>query len=77
MNFQPRDRVITPNGPGVIVSMRMAPPNYSKAESYSVILDSKRNQLGYSGSVYPAEQVQALNEVQEGDYEDPPYWDEP
>lgn len=54
------DRVLTPSGPGTIAYIRMAPPDYTRAEAVSVVLDAKRNTAGYGGSIFAADQVRAL-----------------
>lgn len=61
--FDKGDRVNTSLGAGTIVYKRMAPPNYSVAEAYSVCLDSKKaaSELppfpSYTGTMLPADQV--------------------
>jgi len=57
MNFNRNDRVITPHGPGTVAYRRMEAPDYTKAVSYSVILDHKKDLPGYTGSTYSADQV--------------------
>jgi len=55
--------VVTPNGLGTIVYVRMKAPNYSEPEAYSVLLYIKH--LGseqpplptYTGTIFSAEQV--------------------
>ncbi len=58
------DRVITPGGPGEVISKRMSAPTFTEAEAYSVCLDSKKAESekppfpSYSGTTYPAADVQ-------------------
>lgn len=49
--------VNTPDGPGTVGFVRMAPPNYSQPEAVSVILNSKRNNPNYKGTMYSANVV--------------------
>jgi hypothetical protein len=42
---------------GKVAYQRMAGPDYSRPKSVSVILDSLREYLNYSGTIFPAEQV--------------------
>jgi hypothetical protein len=51
------DPVITPDGEGVVIWLRMAGPDYVKPACFSVRLHKSANQRGYAGTVYPAEQV--------------------
>lgn len=39
--FDRNERVITPLGPGKVISRMMKPPYYTEVASYSVLLDSK------------------------------------
>lgn len=49
--------VRTPQGAGVVAYVRMAPPSYATVAAASVILDSKLGTPGYSGTVFPAEEI--------------------
>jgi hypothetical protein len=55
--FSQGKRVTTPNGPGEVVYVRMAGPDYSKAQAYSVKLDSKKSNPGYTGTMILASDV--------------------
>jgi hypothetical protein len=67
MMFAKGDRVVTPLGAGAVAYARMAPPEYVLPVSYSVVLDAKKAESekppfpAYSGTVFPADQVQPLN----------------
>lgn len=53
--FTADDRVRTPQGPGVVVYRRMAPPDFRVPQAYSVRLDGR----DHVGSIFPAEDVTA------------------
>jgi len=55
-----KDKVLTPQGEGVIVFVRNGPPDYNTPEAVSVILDSKRNAIGYSGTMFLAKEVKPI-----------------
>ena len=61
--FDKGDRVMTPQGPGVVIYRRMAGPDYRNVEAYSVCLDHKKAASekppfpSYTGTVFPAEEV--------------------
>ena len=57
--FDTGDRVMTPHGPGEVVSKRMAPPTFSEVQVYSVCLDSKKGQGTYTGTIFKADQVKS------------------
>jgi hypothetical protein len=59
VTFLKGDRVMTPIGAGAIAYARMAPPDYSTAEAYSVVLDDQRNRPGYTSTLFAAEFVTA------------------
>ena len=50
-------RVTTPQGPGTVAYQRLAAPDYREAEAVSVVLDAKRQQPGYVGTIFPAAAV--------------------
>ena len=54
-------RVRTPMGIGEVIYRRMAPPDYSRPECYSVLLDCERRP-GYSGTIFPADKVEELED---------------
>lgn len=54
------DRVQTRLGVGVVVYRRMAGLSYCEVEAYSVRLDFRVNDLGYTGTMFPAVQVRLL-----------------
>ena len=58
--FEKGDAVLTPDGPGVINYKRMSSLDLSRVAAYSVILNSKRDRLGYEGSLYSADLVKCL-----------------
>lgn len=62
MTFTQGQRVSTPYGLGSVAYQRMAPPDYSAAEAVSVVLDVKRAQLGYTGTILAASDVQPIGE---------------
>lgn len=47
---------------GTVAYQRMAPPDYTSAAAVSVVRDSKRDQIGYVGSIYPAAEVEPVAE---------------
>lgn len=53
----PGDRVTTDLGVGVIIYQVMAPPEYNQAYLFSVCLDNRKGTLGYSGTMFRAEEV--------------------
>jgi hypothetical protein len=63
--FQKGQRVQTPLGPGQVAYQRMGPPNYSKPEAVSVVLDAKQNKPGYTGTMFDAKKVKPLREDDE------------
>lgn len=42
---------------GTVAYVRMAPPSYDTIAAVSVVLDCRRDDPGYTGSVFAAEQV--------------------
>jgi len=62
--FEIGDRVKCPGGVGEIRYRRMEGPNYLEVESYCVYLEGKSSLLDYSGTVYPANQVQAIATIE-------------
>lgn len=60
--FTKGQRVTTPLGAGNVAYQRMAPPNYSKPASVSVVLDKKKTRSGYTGTVFKANDVKPLKE---------------
>jgi hypothetical protein len=57
VQFDKGARVLTPHGPGEVVSKRMKAPAYSEAAAYCVCLDSKKGQGTYTGTAYLASDV--------------------
>lgn len=55
--FDVGDRVITPHGAGKVVFWRFGSPDFSQVVAYGVLLDSKKDQYNYSGTVYPYKDV--------------------
>jgi hypothetical protein len=58
--FDSGQKVNTPLGPGVVQYKRMAPPDFCRAATYSVRLDSKAFDPMYNGTIFTAEQVVAI-----------------
>ena len=56
------DRVMTPGGKGGVASVRMGGPDYTKPLSVSVVLDSRKNDINYTGTTYPADKVFKIDE---------------
>lgn len=54
MIFKMNDLVMTPQGEGIVMYVRMAPPDYSEPQAYSVSIGSHR------GTIFLAEQVEAI-----------------
>lgn len=54
------DPVMTPDGEGIVIWLRLAGPDYVKPACFSVRLHKSVSQRGYAGTVYPAEQVQLV-----------------
>jgi hypothetical protein len=46
------DRVMTPNGPGGVVYVRMKPPEYTQVSEVSVLLDAYKQHINYRGTVF-------------------------
>lgn len=57
MNFVKGERVMTPLGAGGVAYQRMKGPDYTEAEAVSVCLDSKKNNIDYTGTLFPADKV--------------------
>jgi hypothetical protein len=56
MQFKRGDLVMTPKGEGLVMYVRMAPPDWREPEAYSISFA-----VGYHmGSIFPAEQVKAI-----------------
>ncbi len=64
MTFQQGDQVQTPLGPGRVAYQRMAPPDYREAAAVSVVLDARRAQPGYTGTIFAAAVVQPYDPVE-------------
>jgi hypothetical protein len=54
------DRVETKQGPGEVAYVRMAPPEFSRPQAVSVVLDAKRGTLGYAGTIFAAAEVRKV-----------------
>jgi hypothetical protein len=52
------DRVRTPYGAGTVAYVRMSPPDFRTIAAVSVVLDSRRADPRYTGTIVPANQVQ-------------------
>ena len=53
-------RVKTPLGYGTVCYVRMRPPEYREIEAVSVLLEARRNMIGYSGTIIKAELVEEV-----------------
>lgn len=51
------DRVMTPGGAGGVAYVRMHPPNYMTPKDVCVVLDSRKSDINYTGTTYPADKV--------------------
>lgn len=51
------DRVQTPHGAGTVAYVRMGPPDFATVHAVSVVLDSRRPDPRYTGTILPAEHV--------------------
>ena len=60
--FQTGDRVLADHKPGTVVFVRMARPDYNKADCYSVRMDNRADDPSYAGSIWPACDVFAIDE---------------
>lgn len=56
--FSQGDRVIANGKSGRVAFIRYAPPDFSQVDAVSVILDERKHDPRYKGSIFPAEQVQ-------------------
>lgn len=45
---------------GIVAYVRMGPPDYTKPEAVSVVLETKQCMPGYSGTVFAADKVRVL-----------------
>ena len=45
---------------GIVAYVRMGPPDYTKPEAVSVVLETKQNCPGYSGTMLPVRKVHVL-----------------
>ncbi len=59
--FDTGTRVTTPAGDGFVAYVRMGGPDFGSVSSVSVVLDSKKNEHGYTGTIYLAELVTAID----------------
>lgn len=65
MDPQRGDRVeVTGGRRGVVLSVRMAPPDYATVAAVSVSLDERAGTRGYAGTTFPAEQVRVVGDEQ-------------
>lgn len=55
--FSITNKVYTKFGLGTILYQRMSPPEYNKVQVYSILLDSKRDNPGYAGTLIKPEDV--------------------
>ncbi len=59
--FDTGTRVATPGGDGSVAYVRMSGPDSGDISSVSVVLDSKKNVRGYTGTIYLTELVTAID----------------
>jgi len=45
---------------GIVAYIRMGPPDYTKPEAVSVVLETKQSMPGYSGTILPVDKVRVL-----------------
>jgi len=45
---------------GIVAYVRMGPPDYTSPEAVSVVLETKQNCPGYSGTMLPVRKVRVL-----------------
>jgi hypothetical protein len=62
--------VATPKGPGAVFYVRNLPPAYATPEAVSVLLDSRKGEPGYVGTMFRADVV-AVHEHERSEM--PPY----
>ena len=55
--YPPGTRVNTPFGTGTVAYVRMAAPDYMQPEAYSIVLDARRHQPHYAGTIVAAAHV--------------------
>ena len=55
--IKPGDRVRTINGKGTVAYVRKGGQDFAEVVAVSVVLDDKRSQVGYTGSMYPVGEV--------------------
>ena len=55
-----RVRIKSSGKTGTVAYQRMAPPYYREASAVSVVLDEKRNNIGYNGTMFAAEDVEKV-----------------
>lgn len=48
---------------GIVAYVRMAPPDYTEPEAVSVVLETKQNMPGYSGTIFPANKIKPLSSL--------------
>ena len=80
MLFLKGERVYADGKLGTVVFQRMKAPSYSQPEVVFVCLEEKKNDSGYVGTVFPADQVEhsfyaEQNDLDEDDFKkdsDPP-----
>ena len=63
MTFRQGDRVLTPLGPGGVAYQRMAAPDYREAEAVSVVLDARRTDIHYAGTIFRAGDVRPVPKI--------------
>jgi hypothetical protein len=54
-------RVETPGGPGRVEYIRMSPPEYTQLAAVCVILDQRRLERDYRGTIYLPELVREID----------------
>ena len=63
--FQRGDRVIWNGRAGSVAYVRMAPPDCATPQAYSIVLDDRRGDLGYTGTTVLASELEAAESAGE------------
>jgi len=50
-------RVRTPLGAGRVAYVRLRPPDFREVDAVSVVLDSRRHDLSYAGTIFAADGI--------------------
>lgn len=55
--YRPGAKVVTPAGRGVVLYVRLRPPDFAEPMSVSVRLDARAHECCYQGSIFAAADV--------------------